>query len=250
MDLDLRDKVALVTGAGSGIGEQTALLFAEEGAKVAVNDISFDSAQKVVGEIEKKGGNAIAIKANVASFTEVSQVVEEILETFGKVDILVNNAGIYPAKPIQEMDEEEFDMVINVDLKGVYNCTRAVVNHMIERCYGRIVSLSSVAGRVGSVANVSHYAAAKAGVLGFTKSIARELARFNINANAVVPGVVDTPLLGKSRDILMEKVIKTNPIPRLAESREIANVIVFLASDAASYMTGSVVTVDGGYTMA
>lgn len=249
MDLKLMDKVAFVTGAGDGIGEQTALLFAEEGAKVVVSDISLDRAQRVVNKIKEKDGDAIAVKADVASFSEVSQAVEETLRTFGKVDILVNNAGIYPTKPIQEMNEGDFDLVISVDLKGVYNCTRAVVNPMMGRRYGRIISLSSVAGKVGSVANVSHYAAAKAGVLGFTKSVARELARFNINANAVVPGIVDTALLGELRDTLLAKVIKANPIPRLAKPREIANVVVFLASDVASYITGSVVTVDGGYTM-
>lgn len=249
MNLKLKDKVALVTGAGDGIGEQTALLFAEEGARVVVNDISLDRAQGVVNKIKEKDGDAIAVEADVASANEVNQAVEEALRIFGKVDILVNNAGIYPTKPIQEMNEEDFDLVISVDLKGVYNCTRAVVNPMIGRRYGRIISLSSVAGKVGSVANVSHYAAAKAGVLGFTKSVARELAKFNINVNAVVPGIVDTALLGESRDTLLAKVIKVNPIPRLAKPREIANVVVFLASDVASYITGSVVTVDGGYTM-
>lgn len=249
MDLKLMDKVAFVTGAGDGIGEQTAVLFAEEGAKVVVSDIFLDRAQRVVNKIKEKDGDAIAIEADVASFNEVNQAVEEALRTFGKVDILVNNAGIYPTKPIQEMNEEDFDLVISVDLKGVFNCTRAVVNPMMGRRYGKIISLSSVAGKVGSVANVSHYAAAKAGVLGFTKSVARELARFNINANAVVPGIVDTALLGESRDTLLAKVIKANPIPRLARPREIANVVVFLASDVASYITGSVVTVDGGYTM-
>jgi len=249
MDLKLKNKIALVTGAGDGIGKQTALLFAEEGAKVVVNDMSLDRAQRVVNKIKEKDGDAIAVEADVASSSAVNQAVEEALRIFGKIDILVNNAGIYPTKPIQEMNEEDFDLVISVDLKGVYNCTRAVVNPMIERRYGRIISLSSVAGKVGSVANVSHYAAAKAGVLGFTKSVARELAKFNINVNAVAPGIVDTALLGESRDTLLAKVIKANPIPRLAKPREIANVVVFLASDVASYLTGSVVTVDGGYTM-
>jgi len=249
MDLHLSDKVALVTGAGSGIGRETALLFAEEGAKVAVNDIFLDKAQEVVDEIKVKGGKAVAIKASVADFAEVSQMVEEVLRTFDKIDILVNNAGIYLAKPIQEMTEEEFDEVISVDLKGVYNCTRAVVNHMIDRRYGRVISISSVAGKVGSVANLSSYAAAKAGVMGFTKSIARELGKFNIAVNAVAPGTVDTPMLGPLRDTYREKIVKITPIARLAEPREMANVIVFLASDAASYVTGTVVTVDGGYTM-
>jgi 3-oxoacyl-[acyl-carrier protein] reductase len=147
------------------------------------------------------------------------------------------------------MSEEEFSEVIDVDLKGVFNCTRAVVNHMISQRYGKIVNISSVAGKVGSVANVSHYSAAKAGVMGFTKSIARELGRFGITVNAVAPGIMDTPMIEASRDILMKKIVKTTPLKRAAEPREVANVVVFLASDAASYITGAVVTVDGGYTM-
>ena len=249
MDLHLRDKVALITGAGSGIAEQTALLLAEEGSEVIVNDIIADKAQKVADEIKVKGGNAIAIAANVAIYSEVRNMVEETLKTFSKIDILVNGAGIYHTKPIQEMTEQDFDQVINVDLKGVYNCTSAVVNHMIKRHYGRIISISSIAGKVGSVAKVSHYAAAKAGVIGFTKSVARELGQYNVTVNAVAPGPVDTPILGSLRDTIIERVVKVNPIARLAKPREIANVIVFLASDAASYLTGTVVTVDGGFTM-
>ena len=249
MDLNLREKVVLVTGAGSGIGEQTALLFAEEGSEVIVSDIVADRANKVADEIKVKGGKAVAIAANVAIYSQVRKMIEDALQSFDKIDILVNGAGIYNAKPIQEMTEKDFDEVINVDLKGVYNCTRAVVDCMINRHYGRIVSISSIAGIVGSVANVSHYAAAKAGVIGFTKSVARELGKYNITVNAVAPGPVDTQLLGSLRATLIERVVKVSPITRLAEPREIANVIVFLASDAASYVTGTVVTVDGGFTM-
>jgi len=250
MDLHLKEKVALVTGAGSGIGEQTALVFAAEGAKVVVNDISLDKAKSVAEAIKGKGGEAIAVKANVAILPEINGMVEEALWAFGKIEILVNNAGIGVGSPIQEMSEEQFDEVIGVDLKGVFNCTRAVVNEMIERRYGRIVSVSSVAAMVGSVANLSHYSAAKAGVIGFTKSIARELGKFNITANVVAPGAVDTPLIAWARDVYLEKIVKNNPITRLAQPIEIANIIAFLASNVASYITGTVVTVDGGYTMA
>jgi 3-oxoacyl-[acyl-carrier protein] reductase len=249
MDLNLTDKVALVTGAASGIGRETVLLLAEEGAKVIVCDVAIEEAQKVAGDVTAKGGHAIALKADVTDHAQVNRMAEQALQAFGKIDILVNNAGIFPSKPIQEMPEEAFDKVIAVNLKGVYNCTRAVVNHMIERRYGRIVSLSSTAGKVGSVARVSHYAAAKAGVMGFTKSIARELGEFNIAANAVAPGPTDTPILGSSRATIMEKAVKVSALGRLAHPREIASVIVFLASDAASYMTGEVVTIDGGWTM-
>lgn len=249
MDLNLREKVALITGSGGGIGRSTALLFAEEGAEVVVNDISVEAAQKVVDEITSSGGHAIAIDANVKKYSEVSQMISQALNVFGKIDILVNNAGIYPTKAIQEMTEEDFEEVIDVNLKGVFNCTRAVVNHMIDRRYGRIVSLSSVAGKVGSVAKVSHYAAAKAGIMGFTKSIARELGQYNITANAIAPGAVDTPIFGAAKETIMQNLVKTCPLARLAEPREIANVIVFLSSDSASYLTGTVVTVDGGYTM-
>ena len=249
MDLNLKDKVALVTGAAGGIGRETAFLLAEEGARVIVSDMFLDEARKVEDEIKVKGGSAVAIKGDVVNYVEVSQMIEEVLKTFAKIDILINNAGIFPAKPIREMPEEDFDKVIAVNLKGVYNCTRAVVNHMIERRYGRIVSLSSTAGKVGSIASVSHYAAAKAGVMGFTKSIARELGEFNITANAVAPGPTDTPMLRGSRETIIEKAVKASPLGRLGHPREIANMIVFLASDAASFMTGEVVTIDGGWTM-
>jgi 3-oxoacyl-[acyl-carrier protein] reductase len=248
VDLTFKDKVALVTGAGSGIGRETALLFADEGAKVIINDIRLVEALRLVREIESKGGSAIAIETDVSNFIEVKRMVEEGLKTFDKIDILINNAGIYSSKPIQEMAEVDFDVVIAVNLKSVYNCVRAVVNPMIERRYGRIVSLSSLAGKVGSIAKVSHYAAAKAGITGFTKSIARELGEFNITVNGVAPGPTDTPLLGAARDTL-QKAAKASPLGRLANPKEIANLIVFLASDAASFITGQVITIDGGMTM-
>lgn len=212
MDLNLRDKVALVTGGASGIGRETVLLLAEEGAKVIVCDMVIDQAQKVADEAKAKGSNAVAVKADVTDHAEVNRMAEQALHAFGKIDILVNNAGIFPSKPIWEMPEEAFDRVIAVNLKGVYNCTRAVVNHMIERRYGRIVSLSSTAGKVGSVARVSHYAAAKAGVMGFTKSIARELGEFNIAANAVAPGQRIPPSSGHHEGRLWKRRLRQAPL--------------------------------------
>ena len=248
MNLNLKEKVVLVTGAASGIGRETALLFAEEGAKVIINDLRRDDALKVVREVESKGRSAIAIEADVSNFAEAKRVVEEALKAFGQIDILINNAGIFPAKPIREMKEVDFDAVIAVNLKSVYNCVSAVVNHMVDRRYGRIVSLSSIAGKVGSIAKLSHYAAAKAGIIGFTKSIARELGEFNITVNGVAPGPTDTPLLGPARETI-QKAAKASPLGRLAQPGEIANLIVFLASDAASFITGQVITIDGGMTM-
>lgn len=248
MDLNFKDKVALITGAASGIGRETALLLAEEGAKVIVNDIRSNEASKVVNEIKLKGRSGVALDADVSNYAKVDQMVREAIKVFGKIDILINNAGTFPSKPIQVMAEVDFDEVIAVNLKSVYNCVRAVVNPMIERRYGRIVSLSSIAGKVGSIAKLSHYAAAKAGIIGFTKSIARELGEFNITVNGVAPGPTDTPLLGAARETI-QKAAKASPLSRLAQPREIANLIVFLASDAASFITGQVITIDGGMTM-
>ena len=153
-------------------------------------------------------------------------------------------------KPIQKMTEEEFDEALRVNLKGVFNGTRAVVGHMIEQEYGRIISISSVAGKVGAVNFLAHYAAAKAGVIGFTKSVARELGKFNITVNAVVPGAVDTPIITPAiRPKVMEKVVSNNPIARMAHPREVASLIAFLASESAGYITGTVATIDGGFTM-
>ncbi|MBN1365512.1 MAG: 3-oxoacyl-ACP reductase FabG [Syntrophaceae bacterium] len=250
MDFGLKDRVAIVTGAGQGIGAATALLLSEEGAKVIVNDLSKDNAEKIASSITMQGGEAVAIQADVGAAIEVNQMVNETIDRFGKIDILVNNAGKGKPIPIQEMMEEQFDEIQRVNLKGVFNVTRSVINHMIEAKYGRVISLSSVAGKVGAVNNLSHYAAAKAGVIGFTKSIARELGKYNITVNTVVPGAVDTQILtSEMRVNIMEKIIKNNPIARMAQPREIACLIAFLASDSAGYITGTVATIDGGFTM-
>ena len=226
MNLDFKEKVALLTGAASRIGRETALLFVEEGAKVMINDLRRDEALRVVREVESKGGSAIAIEADVSNLAEAKRMVEEALKAFGQIDILINNAGVFPAKPIRERTEIEFDRVMGIHLKSVFNCVRVVVNSMVERGYGRIVSLSSVAGKVGSINQVSHYAAAKAGIIGFSKSIGRELGQFNITVNGVAPGLTDTPNLGASRENI-QKAAKASPLGRLAQPREIANLIVF-----------------------
>jgi 3-oxoacyl-[acyl-carrier protein] reductase len=246
---DLTGKTALVTGASRGIGRAIAIALAEAGADVAVNYAGSEAAAaETVKAIEALGRKAYAVKANVGKSAEFDAMVAGVLETFGKLDILVNNAGITRDNLIMRMKEEEFDEVIETNLKGVFNGIKAVTRSMMKQRYGRIINISSVVGTLGN-AGQANYVAAKAGVIGLTKSAARELATRNITVNAVAPGFIGTDMTDKLPADMKEKLEKEIPLGRMGRPEEIASAVLYLASDAASYMTGQTIHVDGGMYM-
>lgn len=245
----LKGQTALVTGASRGIGRSIALALADMGVNVAVNySGNEEAANAVVTEIKAKGVEAIALKANVGKSAEADALVKQVLDTWGRIDILVNNAGITRDNLIMRMKEEEFDQVIETNLKGVFNCLKAVTRPMMKQRYGRIINISSVVGALGN-AGQANYVAAKAGVIGLTKSAARELASRGITVNAVAPGFIDTDMTRELPEDMREKLMGDIPLARLGKSEEIAGVVAFLASSAAGYMTGQTLHVDGGMYM-
>ncbi|OME89599.1 MULTISPECIES: 3-oxoacyl-[acyl-carrier-protein] reductase [Paenibacillus] len=245
----LKGQTALVTGASRGIGRSIALGLADLGANVAVNYAGSEAAAtEVVEAIRAKGVSAIAVKSNVGRTEEVDAMVKQVMETFGRIDILVNNAGITRDNLIMRMKEEEFDQVIETNLKGVFNCLKAVTRPMMKQRYGRIINISSVVGALGNPGQ-ANYVAAKAGVIGLTKSAARELASRGITVNAVAPGFIDTDMTRELPEDMREGLLGGIPLARLGQPEEIAGVVAFLASSSASYMTGQVLHVDGGMYM-
>ncbi|MDP2936946.1 MAG: beta-ketoacyl-ACP reductase [Dehalococcoidia bacterium] len=245
----LDGKVAIVTGSGRGIGRAVAMAFASEGAKVTIAELDLEPAEEVVNEIKSRGGLAIAVPTDVTNRESVKKTVETTIKEFGQVDILVNNAGILRLNMLQKMTEDQWDAVLNTHLKGTFNCTQAVSTHMIERKYGKVINVVSRAGIQGTIGQIN-YGSAKGGMLGFTKSAAKELARYNINVNAISPGAA-TRMTEKIRTDpkLGQVYLEQIPLRRWAEPEEIAPAFVFLASDEASYITGQVLCVDGGLTM-
>ncbi|MCA0969175.1 3-oxoacyl-[acyl-carrier-protein] reductase [Halobacillus litoralis] len=245
----LNDQVALVTGASRGIGRAIALELAAKGAKVAVNYAgSEDKAEAVVQEILEQGGQAIKIQANVSSEDDVKRMVKSVVDEFGRLDILVNNAGITKDNLLMRMKEEEFDSVIDTNLKGVFLCTKGVTRQMMKQKYGRIVNVASIVGVSGNPGQ-ANYVAAKAGVIGMTKSNAKELASRNIQVNAVAPGYIATDMTDALTDEQREQMMSLIPLSRLGEGKDVANVVRFLASEDAAYMTGQTLHVDGGMVM-
>jgi 3-oxoacyl-[acyl-carrier protein] reductase len=245
----LKGKVALVTGASRGIGRAIALELARLGANVAVNYAGSEAkAKEVVEEIKAMGREAIAVQANVADSESVNNMVKEVLSTFGELHILVNNAGITRDNLIMRMKEEEWDEVINTNLKGVFNCTKAVTRQMMKQRYGRIINIASIVGVSGN-AGQANYVAAKAGVIGLTKTTAKELASRNITVNAVAPGFITTDMTDQLTDEVRQEMLKQIPLARFGEPKDVASVVGFLASDASSYMTGQTLHVDGGMVM-
>jgi 3-oxoacyl-(acyl-carrier-protein) reductase len=246
----LKGKVAVITGAGQGLGRGYALEFARQGADVVVNDVNEENANNVVKEIEEIDGKAIAVKAGVNNREEAGRLIDTAIEKFGKVDILVNNAGITRTAMLHKMTPQQWDEVISVNLTGVYNCIQAVASHMMERKYGKIINVTSVAGLRGTMGQIN-YGAAKAGVIGITKSAARELARYGINVNAVAPGVIETAMTEVIRENpkFRDKFMSEIPLGRFGQPEDVATVAAFLASDDAGYMTGQVLSVDGGIIM-
>ena len=245
----IKDKIAIVTGSGQGIGRGIALALAKEGAKIVGTDVT-DKIFDVIKEVQNLGSQGLAIKADVSSAGQVGEMVKKSIEQLGRIDILVNNAGIFPFKPLIEMTEADWDKVLDVNLKGVFNCTRAVVPHMINQKSGKIINIASIVGVVVGFAALTHYSASKGGMVGFTKSVALELAPFGINVNAIAPGSIETP--GARMDVNAESVkqfLQAIPLKRIGQPDDIANAVLFLASDESSYITGQCLVVDGGYTI-
>lgn len=247
--MNFAGEVAFVTGASRGIGKAIALDLAAKGASVAVNYMgSQDKAQEVVKTIIDKGGKALAVQGNVANKEDVTAMLKVIENEFGPVTILVNNAGITRDNLLMRMKEEEWDQVLNTNLKGIYNCTKAVIRSMMKLRKGKIINVSSVVGLKGN-AGQSNYAAAKAGVIGFTKSMALELAGRGIRVNAVAPGFITTDMTEKLPDELKKELLSRIPLQKFGKAEDVANVVSFLASHQADYITGQVICVDGGMIM-
>ncbi|HJV64173.1 MAG TPA: 3-oxoacyl-[acyl-carrier-protein] reductase [Geomonas sp.] len=246
--MSLNGQVALVTGASRGIGRAIALKLAREGAAVVVTATSVEGAQRTADEIAAAGGKALAVKVDVSSVAEVESLFKEAVAAFGKVDILVNNAGITKDGLLLRMKEADWDEVIDVNLKGAFNCIREAAKLMSKARYGRIVNVSSVVGEMGNPGQ-ANYCASKAGLIGLTKSVAKELARRNMTVNAVTPGFIETDMtaeLGeKTKEALMEQI----PMGRLGSGDDIANAVYFLAAESGSYITGHVLSVNGGMYM-
>jgi len=248
---DLKNKTAIVTGARRGMGRAHALVLAKAGARVMVADISSEECEKVVKEIEKNGGEAMAIKCDVSKKEEVDKMIETVVKKWGKLDILINNAGIAQFVPFLQMTEAEWDKTININLKGYFLCAQAAAKEMQRQGSGAIVNIASVAmGQVGvGFPNLTHYCASKGGIVGMSEAMAIELAPYNIRVNVVSPGAIDTPMIDpvKQDKAAMAGILARVPLRRVGKPEEVANAVLFLASDESSYMTGSVVVVDGGW---
>lgn len=240
----LKDKVVIITGGGSGLGEATCLLFAEHGAKVVVADYDFEAAVRVYGEINKHDQPSMPIKVDVADRASVDEMIQDVIRTFDKVDILINNAGITRDARVVKMKQEQWDQVIATNLTGVYNCISAVAPYMIEQKYGRIINTSSIVGTSGNFGQIN-YGATKAGVIGITKSVAKELGPKGINTNAVAPGFILTPMVKAMPEKVIKMMEEKIPLGRLGEPIDIAHAYLFLASDMANYVNGTVLEVDG-----
>ncbi len=246
--MELLGRVSLVTGGGQGIGRSVALMLARHGSDVAVSDVNVEMAQSTIEEIEKIGRRALAVEANVARFEDGERMVRETVESLGRIDILVNNAGITRDGLMLRMSEEDWDLVLDVNLKGAFNCTRAAVRHMAKQRSGKIVNIASVVGLMGN-AGQANYAASKAGLIGFTKTVAREFASRGITVNAVAPGYIDTPMTQALPEKVKEELQKLIPLDRLGTPEDVANAVLFLVTNASDYVTGQVVHVNGGLYM-
>ena len=242
-------KVAFITGGSRGIGKEVATKFAENGYNIVINYVSDKTdVEKLRNEWESKGVKTLILKADVTKAEEVENVVKTAIDTFGKIDVLVNNAGITRDNLLMRMSEEEFDKVIETNLKGTFIVTKAVTKYMMKKRSGSIINLSSVVGVAGN-AGQCNYSASKAGVIGFTKSVAKELASRNIRANAVAPGFIETDMTAVLSDAVKENIHNQIPLKRMGTAKEVANLIYFLGSDESSYITGQVINVDGGMVM-
>jgi len=251
---ELKNKVALVTGARRGMGRVDALALAQQGARVAVTDISLEECQKVVEEIKAKGGEAAAWKLDVTNQAEIDQVFDGVVKKWGRLDILVNNAGIFKPKMALEMTEADWDQTLDINLKGEFFCAQRAAREMAKNKWGRIINIASIAsGGVGvGVMAAAHYTASKGGIVGLTETLAQEWASLGINVNVIGPGAIDTPMIAESNmsKEVMDAFLASIPLRRMGKSEEIAAMVVFLASEEASYVTGATFYVDGGWLAA
>ena len=241
----LKNKVAIITGSGQGIGKATALLFANEGAKVIVAEYNKDTGEAVVTEINEAGGEGHFVQVDISNRESVHVLISEVKETHGSIDILVNNAGVIKDNTLEKMTDEEFDRVISVNLRGTYNCTKEVAEIMREQGSGVILNAASVVALYGNFGQ-TNYVASKAGIIGMTKVWARELGRDGIRVNAVAPGFISTDMTKDIPENVIEMMLKKVPLQRMGEPEEVASVYAWLASDEAGYVTGTVISVDGG----
>lgn len=244
----LEKKIALVTGAAQGIGKAIALSLARAGADVVISDVNLEGAETVAGEVEALGRRALALRADVSQNKEVSEMIDKILDKFGRIDILINNAGITADSLLLRMKEEAWDKVIAINLKGTFLCLKAVAKIMMKQRCGKIVNVASIIGLMGN-AGQANYAASKAGVIGLTKSAAKELAPRGINVNAIAPGFIETAMTKKLSEEVREAMQKHIPLGKFATPQDVAGVVLFLVSESSSYITGQVINIDGGMVM-
>ena len=243
------DKVAMITGATRGIGKQIALTLANEGYNIVLNyRTENDELKQLKNEIESKNVKCLAVQGDVTNFEDCKQMIESAIKEFGKIDILVNNAGITKDMLLARMKEEDFKQVIDVNLVGTFNMTKNVISYMMKARNGKIINISSVVGIAGN-AGQTNYSASKAGIIGFTKSLAKEIASRNILVNAVAPGFIETNMTDVLKDDVKQEIAKNIPLKRMGTTQDVANVVKFLASDDSSYITGQVINVDGGMLM-
>jgi len=251
---DLKDKVVIITGARRGMGKSHALAFAKEGSKVVVSDISLEDCQKVVKEIEEIKGETMAVKCDVSKKEEVQEMIEKTIKKWGKIDILINNAGIADFKNFLELKEEDWDRTIDINLKGYFLVAQAVAKEMVKRKSGVIINIASIAmGQVGiGFPSLTHYCASKGGIVGMTEAMAIELAPFNIRVNVISPGAIETPMVDplKADKKTIESLLARIPMKRIGKPEEVSNLVLFLASESSSYMTGANVVIDGGWLAA
>ena len=247
--MKLKNKVAVITGAAQGIGRAIATTLAQQGANVVVADIQLEKAETTAKEIMvETGQKVIAVHVDVVDSASVKAMIDRTIDEFERIDILVNNAGITRDSLIMRMKEADWDLVLNINLKGTFNCSKAVVRPMMRQHYGRIVNITSVSGLIGQVGQ-TNYSSSKAGIIGFTKALAREVGSRKITVNAVAPGLVKTALTIDLPEELKDMFIEMTPLGRYGEPEDIANAVAFLVSDEASYITGQVLSVDGGMAM-
>ncbi|HAZ09835.1 MAG: 3-oxoacyl-[acyl-carrier-protein] reductase [Omnitrophica bacterium GWA2_41_15] len=244
-ELVLEGKLAIITGGARGIGKEIAMLFAKEGANIAICDVNLEEAEKTAKEIQDLGRESLAFKVDVTDQSQIHGMVDKILDKFNKIDILINNAGITKDNLLLRMSEEEWDKVIAVNLKGTFLCTKIVSKVMLKQRFGKIVNLASIIGIMGN-AGQANYAASKAGIIGFTKSVAKELASRNICVNAIAPGFIKTDMTARLAEEVQKKMLSVIPLARFGEAKDVADLAIFLSSESSSYITGQVIQVDGG----